>query len=332
MAKNTKIYLQQHADTLDSQKLIAGAEDVDLMILGAIFLAADAEGQTESAEIEKLGRFDAADIAASVKYWKGAGVLAGNRKSVARPIGEQTESALGETAHKGGVITHTGVEKYSNDELAKVLESRVSTAFVDEAQKAMGKMFNNGEIAKLVGIVDQLGFEEEAVLAILSYCVKLGKKSVSYAEKIAVSFHDEDIFTAQDVHAQIDYLERRNSAVEKVRALFGFGGRALSATEKKLFETWTQTYGFTMDVIELAYDITVDAIQTPAPKYTDKILKKWHENGLKSIAEIESFTKAEREGIAARSGAASAQGKTGGLDSGELDDWFEKVLQKSLGD
>ena len=320
MAKSTVVYIQRPEERADYQKAIAGADDTDLTILGAISLMADGQGMLDISELEALERFDRADVLASVKYWRGAGILVGKSKHV---------SGVG-TAHKGGAVTHTSVERYSNEELAQVLERRVGTAFVDEAQKVMGKIFNNGEVGKLVGIVDQLGFEEEAVLAILSYCTRLGKNSVSYAEKIAVSFHDEDISSAQDVHAKIDYLERRNSAIEKVRALFGFGGRALSATEKRLFEAWTQTYGFEMDVITRAYEITVDAIQSPAPKYTDKILTKWHENGLTSLSQIEAFEQEEKKSAPARQAAKKA-GNAGAADA-ELDDWFDKVLQKSLGE
>ncbi len=325
MARTTKVYINYGGFEDRYAQALTGADDIDLMILGSLLLVADADGAIDITKLEALGRFDRSDITASVKYWKGAGVFLGTKQS--QPRAEDTE-----TAHKGGAVTHTSVERYSNDELAAVLQRSVGTAFVDEAQKAMGKIFNNGEVGKLVGLVDQLGFEEEAVLAILSYCVRLGKKSLSYAEKIAITFHDEDIFTAEAVHAHIDLLERRNNAIEKVRSLFGFGGRALSATEKKLFTAWTETYGFDMDIITRAYDLTVDAIQVPAPKYTDKILTKWYERGLRTQKEIDEFIAEEKNNAAARAPQSISAGAKDKSKKAEIDDWFDRVLQKSLGE
>ncbi len=324
MAKATRVYITISKNERCIEAL-AGADDTDLAILGGLCLLAGEDGEANVGALEQSGRFESADIRASVKYWRGAGVLSGGRQASAAKAAELPPEA----AHKGGVITHSGVEKYTNDELANVLSSRVSTAFVDEAQKAMGKMFNNGEVGKLVGLVDQLGFEEEAVLAILSYCVRLGKKSLSYAEKIAVSFHDEDIFTAAAVHAHIDYLERRDTAIAKVQSLFGFNGRALSSTEKKLFTAWTEEYGFDMEIIKLAYELTVDAIHEPAPKYTDKILSRWHAASLKTLAEVNAFIEEDRKKPTPEHVSVDSKGKNKAKNQ-EIEDWFEQRLQKSF--
>ncbi|MBE6707125.1 MAG: DnaD domain protein [Ruminococcaceae bacterium] len=321
MSRNGKIYINYGGYDSRYDASIKGADENDLMILGGLFLLANSDGEVDITRAGELLSIDRAEIAASVKYWKGAGVLASARTAAASKNDKEEN-----TAHKGGVITHSGVEEYSNEELAAVIEHRVGTAFIDEAQKAMGKMFNKNEVGKLIGIVDQLGFEEEAVLAILSYCVRIGKKSISYAEKIAVSFHDEDISSAAQVHAQIDFLERRNTSIEKIRGLFGFGGRALSPTEKKLFAAWTEEYGFDFDVVEKAYNITVDAIHDPAPKYTDKILKNWHEKGLRNVEEIDTYIAEEKQNAEqkARSGVKV------GVKNNYAEEWLEQLLDKKF--
>lgn len=321
MSRTNKIYINYGGYDSRYDASIKGADENDLMILGGLFLLASSDGEVDISRAESFLSVDRAELMASVKYWRGAGVIASARTTQA-PKKETEEK----TAHKDGVITHSGVEEYSNEELAAVIETRIGTAFVDEAQKAMGKMFNKNEVGKLIGIVDQLGFEEEAVLAILSYCVRMGKKSISYAEKIAVSFHDEDISSAAQVHAQIDFLERRNSSIEKIRGLYGFGGRALSPTEKKLFASWIEDYGFDFEVVEKAYNITVDAIHEPAPKYTDKILKNWHEKGLRNVEEIETYVAEEKQNAKekARSGVKV------GIKNNYAEEWLEQLLDKKF--
>ena len=252
MARTSKIYLRLGGYGENYLSSVKGADESDLSILAGLFLLADPNGEVELSRLEAALGLDAAEIAASVKYWKGAGVvLADPVKKTQEEKNTSEEKTYSVTsAHKNGVITHSGVEKYSNDELERLLAGRYRNGFIDAAQQAIGKMFNTNEINKLVGIVDQLGFEEGAVLAILEYCRRKEKLSLSYAEKVAVSFHDEEILTEEAVHAQIEYLEKRDTDIEKIRSLYGFGGRALSQTEKKYFTAWTETYGFDLEIIE----------------------------------------------------------------------------------
>ena len=320
----TSYYINFDVSEAKKIRVIAEADETDLRVFSAAVLFAEADGEFSIPELCEILGISQSEINASVKFWKGAGLFC--TASVKNKTDEERP-----TAHKGGVISHAGVEDYTNEELAGILETNIRPAFVDEAQKAMGKMFNKNEVGKLIGIVDQLGFEEEAVLAILSYCVRLDKKSISYAEKIALTFHDRDISTAEQVHAQIDYLERCNSNIEKIRGLYGFGGRALTTTEKKYFTTWTEEYGFDFEVIKLAYEITVDTIATPAPRYTAKILQKWYENGLKTVSDVNAYVSSEKE-QKKQTAAVSSKGKQDTKATSEIDDWYEQKLKRQFGD
>lgn len=325
MAKTTKIYIDRTGMPEAYLPAVRNADENDLKILAALLLSCDGEGCADVAGLDELLGIEKADITASVKYWKGAGVLSSKRSAVRAETGESEKKAIRQMI---------GVEEYSTDELTVAIK-KVGTAFVDEAQKAMGRIFNKNEVGKLVGFVDQLGFEEEAVLAIISYCVRLDKKSLSYAEKIAVSFHDEDIFTAEAVHAQIDYLERRNTAIEKIRSLYGFGGRALTTSEKKMFVSWTEDFGFDFEIINKAYEITVDTIHEPAPKYTNGILKKWYENGLKTLSEIDEYIESEKQKMADKQYQTvppKKKQKPHSPRAQEMEDWFEERLRQSFGD
>lgn len=320
----TSYYIKFDVSEAKKNRVISEADESDLRVFSAAVLFADEDGEFQISELcERLG-FSQSEVNASVKFWKGAGLFC-------TTTAKRKEVSSCQTAHKGGAISHAGVEDYTNEELAGILETNIRPAFVDEAQKAMGKMFNKNEVGKLIGIVDQLGFEEEAVLAILSYCVRLDKKSINYAEKIALTFHDQDISTAEQVHAQIDYLERCNSNIEKIRGLYGFGGRALTATEKKHFTTWTEEYGFDFEVIRFAYEITVDTIANPAPRYTAKILQTWYENGLKTLAEIEKFVASQKEQKKQYVTVAS-KGTQNTKSATEIDDWYEQKLKRQFGD
>ena len=198
----------------------------------------------------------------------------------------------------------------------------MSAEFIDEAQRVFGKTFNSYDTGIVVGLVDQLGFEEEAVLAILSYVTRIGKRGVRYTEKVALGFYDDGYTRTREVVERIELIERSKSVIGKVKQLFGIGDRELSRTEKTLFEKWTQKFGYDIDVIRAAYDITVDRTQKPLPKYADSILEGWNAAGLRTLEDVQ---KHEEE----RKNATDA---TKSEKSYDLDDFFTAALNRSFED
>ena len=305
--------------------ILSNADEQDLKILTLLLMAAGDDGEVDDSFLaEQYLGISKAEVDASVKFWRGAGVIGSVRTQ--KKKSEGTEVSAVKTAHRNGAVESSGVENYQSAELATLLESRaVSACFVDEAQKVFGKTFNSYDTAIVVGLVDQYGFEEEAVLEILAYVLRLGKKGVKYAEKVAIGFYDEGFTTARGVTERIAVIERSREDVYRIKQIFGFGARELTKSEKEIFTRWTQSYGYELDVIRMAYDITVDAIQKPVPKYADKIIEKWHCEGLRTVEDIEKYESAKREG-------AKAQSENDPQKSYEVDDFFEAALKRSFED
>ena len=209
---------------------------------------------------------------------------------------------------------------YSSAELAALMEQRrVSAQFIDEAQRVMGKILRTYDIGILVGIVDQLGFEEAAVLGILGYAAAKGKKTLRYVEQMAINFYDEGLTDTADVMERISRMERSAETTGKIKALFGMGTRELTSTEKKLFGIWTEKFAYDMDVIRMAYDITVDTIQKPVPKYAGSILEKWYAEGLRTAEDVRRYIEKDKQ---TKEGGAVAK-------SYDVEDFFEAALRRS---
>ncbi len=335
MGKATKQVLRyrlgRFPENLDD--LLASADETDLKILVALQMAADKDGTVDPMpDLHELLGLEKPEVDASLKFWRGAGLLGNGKRTPERTEkadqkSEKTEkqkenkpSVSVETAHRNGAVAHRGVVAYETVELAELLERRGALAgFVTEAQRVLGKTINYYDTSIVVGLVDQLGFEEEAVLAILAYAVRRGRATVRYAEKIALNLYDEGLTATEEVVARIHVIERSAETLSQIRTLFGMGSRALSSTEKKLFTKWTETYGFDMDVIRMAYDITIDAIHAPVPKYAGSILDKWYTEGLRTARDIEEFEKMKK----------GAAGKPDVGKSYDVDDFFEASLKRS---
>lgn len=331
MGKSTKKTIKYRNSNIpeDIADILGNADENDLKILVTLMMAADANGEVpEDFSVEDTLGLGKSEVAASLKFWRGAGIIGGkNSAGAGKPKKADTptkteEEIKTETAHREGAVEVSGnFTGYGSSELANLFERRtVTAAFVDEAQRVFGKPFNSYDTSIVVGIVDRLGFKEEAVLAILAYVVRQGKKGLRYAEKVALALYDDGYTTTHEVVERIAVIERSKEEIYKIKQLFGMGNRELSKTERTLFEKWTQRFEYDLDIVRLAYDITVDAIQKPVPKYADSILEKWYAEGLRTVEAIEKYESGKKE-------AKAEIGK-----SYDLDDFFEAALQRSFDD
>ncbi len=327
MGKETKIKIKYRYGQLPEGlcELLNNADEADMRILVALMMLADKEGgEVSPEELCEALRMDSSEVRASLKFWRGAGIVenasAKKAKAEEQPPKVEKEKPKSVTAHRNGVIEKSNItEDYSARELADIMEKRIVTAeLVDEAQRIMGKMFRTYDIGILVGIVERLGYDEEAVLVILNYIAGKGKKTMRYAETLAMALYDEGITETSAVIERIGQMERAGEVVAQIKTLYGIGDRALTATEKRLFSTWTESFAYDIEVIRLAYDITVDNTQKPVPKYTNTILEHWNSEGLRTADEVRKYLDRQKSE------------KSGGVaKSYDADDFFEAALQRS---
>lgn len=93
----------------------------------------------------------------------------------------------------------------------------------------------------------------------------------------------------------------------------------------------------TVDMVELAYDKTVDSIGKVSFNYMDKILRTWFENGIKSAEAAEDFDVRTKPVKKQSKANVQAQPQKSSAPSYDLDLYFEHslnsipVLKKSNG-
>ena len=269
----------------------------------------------KQSEIAELCGCTESELAASVAFWRGAGIIEADDDEPEKLDNAPAPAVSAAIVKPAPEVKKPKLERaealpnYTTEELAGLLERRREIAqLVDECQNALGKMFNTHELN------DYLELDVQYVVILVDYCAKLGKKSLRYIEKKALGLVDEGITTTEALIAYIDRTERMASLEGQIRTLFGSQGRELSTKERKFFEKWVGKLGYGIDVIKKAYDITVDAIHEPSPAYANAVLERWKNEGLDTIEQIE---------------AAEAQ-KLPGEGSFDTDDFFEAALKRSM--
>ena len=216
---------------------------------------------------------------------------------------------------------------YSTSELSDLLEKRESIrVLLDEAQSILGKLFTPAETNLVIGFVDYLGLSEEAVILTLAHCKKIGKTNLRAVEKYAISLCDKGITDPASLEEEFLREETFRSFEGELRSLFGLGARALSAKEERFVKSWVD-YGYDIDIVKRAYEITVNSTGDASIPYTNAILETWHEAGLSTGDEIDRYLADEADRKAGKKKGKSEQ-KPG--SSFNVDEFFEAALRRSF--
>jgi len=134
-------------------------------------------------------------------------------------------------------------------------------------------------------------------------------------------------------------LHRKEIAHEaegQIRTLFGSWNRQLTTAERKYIHRWTEEWCWDISIIKYAYELTVDATGKATMRYADAILKRWYENQLTTLEQIE---KAEEQWQNEKEKKQSAKSKKTTKNSSQeerssfdVDDFFEAALKRSYQD
>ena len=295
----------------------ASATPSDFRVLCAF--AADAhlleDAERGAKEVAETLSLSVGEVQAALAFWRGAGVLL---QESGKPLTNKTAAAR--VAEGKKPLPDRGLPTYTSADLAAIVEGRADFgALIGACQQTLGKVFNTAEIAIIAGMADYLALDGEYILLLLSHCVRMDKKSLRYAEKVALSLYDEGVTDAAALEERLFRIEAMTEATGKIRAMFGMGTRAFTAKERSMIEKWIGGMRYGMDVIGLAYEATVNATGKPALSYANTILERWYAAGYRTTEDVTSAMEEYRR-------------KKQGDSSFDADEVFQAMLKKTYGE
>lgn len=228
-----------------------------------------------------------AELDAAVGFWRGAGVLVFDGEE---PKTEQKPLAVGADTQESKKLVSAGeLPKYTSDEIeALLLRRKDAGKLIDNCQQTLGKMFNTMEINILLGLLDYLSLDGEYILMLFAHCAEKGKKSLKYIERMAFSLYASEIETPAQLEEYFKNIDAFEKNEKKVRELFGMKSRAMTPKEKACVTKWFSDLNFDFGVVERAYEITINNINEPSVSYTSAILERWHNDGYKTLSDVEA--------------------------------------------
>ncbi len=276
---------------------LASAGENELKVLLALCSGAE--------DIYAASGLDEAGVDAALAYWRGAGIISQRDKA----------------APERKVARHATVPTYTGEELGRIIDENGLAAIIDACQALTGRVFNITEVNRIAALNSYLGMSGDHILLLFSYCSEQGKTTLKYIEKTAYDLYDRGVDSTEALEEFIRREEEKHSLEGKLRRLFGWGERALTPSEKKYISEWSDDYCYTADVIEEAYNITVEKTGKLSMAYLAKILSNWNGKGLRTIedvkASLDEYQKAKEE---------KQQDNASSFD---VDEFFELALKRS---
>ena len=301
-----------------------GARDDDLYVLTMICRLAGRADDRDTlikAIAAKSGR-DENEIAKSVDHWE--------KKKVFFFSGESDLFTDDEIKTASSDKTRLEVPErhpqYTGKEAAKIIDSTAGMReLIDECQNATGKIFNASEVTALISLSDYLRLTNEYIVTLFHWCCSTGHKSLRYIEKTAYNLFDEGITSVEALSSHIERLEAEHDAVRHITAILNLGDREPTKKESSLFSRWLSDWEMSPDVIQKAYEITLDGTKDHklSYEYMNKVLENWHSSGAKTPEDVQRLLdryKKDRNG--------QQDSKSG--SSFDTDEFFELALKRSF--
>ncbi|MBR1384413.1 MAG: DnaD domain protein [Ruminococcus sp.] len=276
--------------------------------------------------ISKQSGLKETTIRDALMYWSSNGIISAeglpkqeeNAVAAAAPILTSPEPAVKQEEEAKVKVS----VRYSPKELANKLEEDDQLKYiVSEYEKIKGTTIKDNEITGLMNLKEYYGFDAQALLLIIEYCHDIGKDSIAYIERVAKDWSERDINSFSEVEAEIIRLSASNKFAGKVIRSFGLTSRP-TKRQLEYIESWRQM-GFTAEMIEIAYNICMDATSKLNFKYIDTILKNWAGKNIRTPEQAEADEKNFREN------AAKKQQQDKKDTSYDLDKW-EKLSESLL--
>lgn len=178
---------------------------------------------------------------------------------------------------------------YSPNEIDAFQTKEEELFFV--AERYMRRPLTPTDVQTVLYWFDTLGFSAELIEYLIESCVEKGHSSIRYMDRVAISWAEQGIRTADQAKQT---RHARNQAYGTVEKSFGISNRSLVPYETDFIEKWMREYGFSIDLISEACKRTIQATHQPSFEYADSILRRWKDSQVSRIEEVQKMD-AERK-------------------------------------
>ena len=182
---------------------------------------------------------------------------------------------------------------YTDEDVYKMMDYDMAfKGLYEEVQRLLGRSLNTEEIKILLGFVRYLGLDYDVISILVSYCKanaeRKGRKrriGLRTIEQEAYAWAEKGIDTIEEAAAFIQMQNQRQSRIGRLMQILQIYGRNLTAAEERYANSWLDM-GMEEEAVAMAYERTCLNTGGLNWAYMNKILQRWHSQGLHTAEEI----------------------------------------------
>ena len=224
------------------------------------------------------------DVLRALKYWQKEGLLDCDLSQLQNRKHTETGTAA---AAPEPAVSEPAASASPAPLSAKKRKELKQILFI--AEQYLGKTLSSTEAETITYFYTTLGMSSDLIDYLIEYCVENGHKSIHYIKKVALSWHDQNISTTEQAK---NHSVLYNKNCYSILNAYGIKGRAPAASETEYIRRWNDEYGLALELILEACDRTMNAIHQPSFEYTESILKKWMEKGVRNLKDVQALDEA----------------------------------------
>lgn len=285
-------------------KYIKLAGENELKVL--LYLLRSSDSQFDSKDIGQQLGIDNEQVEESINFWVKREVLQADE------AGNLVPNIKEENNGKKAVITHfdgkmqenadsfqvsvyeSAVRKVNLErtpdfppvEIAKTVRNNENADFLfKHCEKLYGRPLKHNEQNTLMVILEDTCLPAEVCLILINYCFSVNKATPAYMRSMALEWSESEISTIEKAEERVEQLKNLDGAVGRFKKMFEVTS-AFSKQQKEMIDKWVNTYGFSDEMINEAYQLTLNGAGKLSFPYMNKILSDWNSKGINSIRNI----------------------------------------------
>ena len=162
-------------------------------------------------------------------------------------------------------------------------------------ERLAGRPTKHSERNTLMVITDEIGLPSEVALMLVEYCFSMDKATPAYMKSVALDWVECGIDNIAKAEERIAVLSVRNTLEGKLRTKFRMTS-AFSRKQKEIIAQWAEM-GMSEELIDEAYEKTLNATGKLSFPYMDSILRSWKEKGISSPEVAQQDKQAHSESV-----------------------------------
>ncbi|MGI5893728.1 MAG: DnaD domain protein [Candidatus Merdivicinus sp.] len=260
-------FLAVPTDIVD--KHLSTASGIYIKVLLAVLRA----NRVDTAQIARKLSIPESDVTEAVGYWVQNGVFT-TVEAQSKP----------QKAEPQVVVT---AQSLSTGEIAERMNRNPDIQFLFHAvEEMMGNVLTSTQQRTLIFIHESYGLPVDVIVMAVEYCFSIGKNSFSYIQRLCNGWADQGINTHALAEETLRKLNQRKNSEHQIIELLGLGDRPLTSEQQRYLQTWLEKYGYGLEMIQIAYERTLNSINKLSLPYMNSILKSWYEKNIRTPADV----------------------------------------------